>query len=190
MKNVLFLALLLASAAASAQAPAVASSGDYLQDFDRMITEIRGVEWSVEFCGGTFPEKKAANDAAYAEWRTKNAKLIAEMEDQFNVLDKYLDQLSQAERGGVTAVQYKQQVESRRASMREHFVELGLTRFAVVCGGLPELLRSPKFDFEVSRAALLETIRKGPLQSPQALSFPQVMPPSPAPSERKQPSQY
>jgi hypothetical protein len=186
MKHALFPALLLASATAAAQAPPIPSSGDYLQDFDRLITEIRGVRWSSEFCEGTFPEKKAAIDAAYAEWRATHAKLIVEMDGQFDVLDAYVKKLPENERGPVKVSDYKWEVESRRDSIRQHFLEMGFTRFAAVCDGLPELLRSPKFDFEVSRAALLENIRKGP----QPLALTQPLPLSPVPSSRKEPSRY
>ncbi len=191
MKNRLFVALLVVSTTAAAQAPTIASSGDYVQDFDRLITEIRGVKWSVEFCGGTYSEKKPAIDAAYAEWREKHAKLIAEMEGQFDVIAAYLEKLPEEQRGGVTVAGYRQEVEGRRASIREHFMQMGLGHFAAVCAGLPDLLRSPKFDFEVSRAALVENIRKGPMPAPQALQpFSQVLPSSQASSERKQPRQY
>ena len=187
MKIPFFLLLLATSSGVAAAQPAPGvSSGDYVQDFDRLITEIRGVTWSAEFCTGTFPERKAAIDSAYADWRAKHAKLIAEMEGQFDVMDAFVQKLPEEQRGELKVSQYKWEVDNRRDGVRQQFVAMGINRFGAVCDAFPRMLRSPGFDFEVSRAALVENIRKGPLP----LAAPQVMPVSPAPAARKEPLTY
>lgn len=153
---------LLSAAVALALACAAATAGEtsasYAEDLGRVYGGYQRMLAMKEACDTAVPAARAANDKAFAIWRTQHRVLIQDLQRRVKAMilaastdkDDYVRNIGK----------YEGEILLERKGYRDTLLGLGKEELEDQCRRMPEALRSPDADLAQVYSAELATIRK------------------------------
>jgi hypothetical protein len=140
--------------------PADPSSGEYGTELAQVYGTYQAILARKEVCEQAAPTMKSANEQAYAAWRKRHAKLIAELDDRFA---KMIRGASKDEKDYARNVgKYEGAVLQQRQEVKEALLAQPREELNELCKTMPNLLKSGDSDLEKIYAEELADIRKRP----------------------------
>jgi hypothetical protein len=159
-------AFLLVSWCADAFAQGSATpAGTYFHDLGKMMSQIRGIDWTVDICAEKYPATETSNRQAAQRWKSEHKRFLDEMNSAFQGLPAYWsnhDPRSAKAAPELWAKINKQLDSGRDLLAHQYFAQLGQEEFSTICANFPAALHSHQFDFETFYPNEVATIRRGP----------------------------
>jgi hypothetical protein len=143
------LSLIAITACSQACAQSNSAPENYFQAFGRVLLEVRAAKWTEELCSEKFPDTKAMNVAAYADWKARNIAFINEMEGQFAVIESHWRKLKPSTADfGSSIRKLSDGIDTNKQKLKAHYQANGDDFFRKICELYPERVASPKIDLE------------------------------------------
>ena len=159
----LLLPVLFSLSTSCAVAQTVDEPGDYYFDLGKVAIATYTVTWLRELCDEQVPDTREANRHAEDAWRQRNAALLADVEKQFDLIDRMPNPTPDPpESAGRAGAYMRGELQSRRTVEQDKFRAQGAATLRTVCTQYPALMTQPKLDFEQVYAAQMANLRKGP----------------------------
>lgn len=153
-----FIPFIAATALAHGAAVAAEQSGGYADTLGRLYGAHQRIIAMKEACEAAAPATRAANEKAYAAWRSRHAVMINDLEKRLTAMIRLAskDEKEYAMNFG----KYEGAILQERQEYRETLLTLGAEELKQQCARWPDFLRGPEADFRKVYAAELEVIAR------------------------------
>ncbi len=157
MKRFIIAAYAAIACAAVAGSAAAAEENSYGNQMVKVYNAYQAIRAHKDACDEALPNSRGITEKSYGGWRTRHAKLIAELDDRLAQMIRGVskdDKEYARNIGKIEGMLLKQRQDTKQALLAQPRQELN-----ELCKSLPELLVSKESDLETLYADELKSIR-------------------------------